>query len=118
MQELHNTVMGRRLIEHDIPEIHKQLKRIADALEGLVKKEAEKKEKVLKVMHGLKSIKKKPGEYEIHFKGDRWRVHRDGVGNIYWWYAEMIGNNSHPAFRGDSKNAVLEKLKASYNVTV
>lgn len=32
MTELHNTLMGRRLIEHDIPEIHTQLKRIADAL--------------------------------------------------------------------------------------
>lgn len=33
MTELHNTLMGRRLIEHDIPEIHSQLKRIADVLE-------------------------------------------------------------------------------------
>lgn len=33
MTELHNTIMGRRLIEHDIPEIHTQLKRIADVLE-------------------------------------------------------------------------------------
>lgn len=34
MIELHNTVMGRRLIEHDIPEIHHQLKRIGDLLEN------------------------------------------------------------------------------------
>jgi hypothetical protein len=33
MTELHNTIMGRKLIEHDIPEIAKQLKRIADILE-------------------------------------------------------------------------------------
>jgi len=33
MIELHNTIMGRRLIEHDIPEIHTQLKRIGDLLE-------------------------------------------------------------------------------------
>jgi hypothetical protein len=30
MPELHNTIMGRRLIEHTLPEIAKQLERIAD----------------------------------------------------------------------------------------
>ena len=34
MAELHNTVMGKRLIEHTLPEIAKQLERIADALEN------------------------------------------------------------------------------------
>lgn len=34
MIELHNTIMGRRLIEHDIPEIHTQLKRIGNILEN------------------------------------------------------------------------------------
>lgn len=33
MIEFHNTVMGRRLIEHTLPDIADQLKRIADALE-------------------------------------------------------------------------------------
>ena len=33
MPELHNTVMGKKLIEHTLPEIAKQLERIADALE-------------------------------------------------------------------------------------
>ncbi len=34
MAELHNTVMGKRLIEHTLPEIAKQLARIADILEA------------------------------------------------------------------------------------
>ena len=34
MAELHNTVMGKRLIEHTFPEIARQLERIADALEN------------------------------------------------------------------------------------
>jgi len=34
MAELHNTLMGRRLIEGDIPRIVKALERIADALEN------------------------------------------------------------------------------------
>ena len=47
--ELHNTIMGRRLIEYDIPEIHKQLERIADALEKANQlKEAEIKEQTIK----------------------------------------------------------------------
>lgn len=33
MPELHNTVMGKRLIEHTLPEIARQLERIANVLE-------------------------------------------------------------------------------------
>lgn len=33
MAELHETIMGRRLIEHTLPEIAEQLERIANALE-------------------------------------------------------------------------------------
>ena len=33
MAELHETLYGKKLFEHDIPEIAKHLKRIADALE-------------------------------------------------------------------------------------
>lgn len=41
MAELHNTIMGKKLIEHTLPEIAIQLKRIADTLEdnnGTLKK--------------------------------------------------------------------------------
>ena len=34
MPELHETMMGRKLIEHTLPEIAEQLKRVADALEN------------------------------------------------------------------------------------
>lgn len=33
MPELHETLMGRKLIEHTLPEIARQLARVADALE-------------------------------------------------------------------------------------
>jgi len=33
MAELHETIMGRKLIEHTLPNIGEQLERIADALE-------------------------------------------------------------------------------------
>lgn len=33
MAELHETMMGRKLIEHTLPDIARQLKRIANALE-------------------------------------------------------------------------------------
>lgn len=33
MPELHETLMGRTLIEHTLPEIAEQLKRIADIME-------------------------------------------------------------------------------------
>lgn len=34
MAELHNTLMGKKLIEHTLPEIAKQLERIANILEA------------------------------------------------------------------------------------
>jgi hypothetical protein len=37
--KLHETSMGRRFFEHDFPEMVKQLKRIADALEKTNTKE-------------------------------------------------------------------------------
>jgi hypothetical protein len=43
MAELHETMYGKKLLEHDIPEIHRQLKRIADSLQLLVEPLAEKK---------------------------------------------------------------------------
>lgn len=116
MAELHETMMGHKLIEYDIPEIHKQLKRIADLMERSLKQEAEKTERRNKQLHGIRIIKHKPGEYTAHYKGDDWRVYRDGVGNIYWWYAEPKNNPTGKAFRADSKNDAIEKLKASYNV--
>jgi hypothetical protein len=33
MAELHNTLMGKKLIEYTLPEIARQLERIADVLE-------------------------------------------------------------------------------------
>lgn len=33
MPELHETMMGRKLIEHTLPEIARQLARVADAME-------------------------------------------------------------------------------------
>ena len=33
MPELHNTIMGKKLIEHTLPEIARQLERIADSLD-------------------------------------------------------------------------------------
>jgi hypothetical protein len=33
MPELHETLMGRKLIEHTLPEIARQLARVADAME-------------------------------------------------------------------------------------
>ena len=43
MAELHETMYGKKLLEYDIPEIHHQLKRIADSLELLAQPLAEKK---------------------------------------------------------------------------
>jgi hypothetical protein len=34
MAELHETMMGRKLIEHTLPEIARQLQRVADAMEN------------------------------------------------------------------------------------
>jgi DNA-binding GntR family transcriptional regulator len=43
MAELHETLMGRKLIERTLPEIAEQLKRIADVMEKNVKEGDAKK---------------------------------------------------------------------------
>ena len=40
--ELHNTVMGHKLIQHTFPEIARQLERIANALEKANQREDQK----------------------------------------------------------------------------
>lgn len=119
MQELHQTLMGHKLIEHDVPEIHQQLKRIADALESLVSKEDnQRKLKAQNALYGVKIIKQKPGEYTAHYNGDEWRIYRIGIKHVYWWYAEPKHDPSAKAFRGDTKNDVITMMKNSYSVTL
>lgn len=116
MADLHQSIMGQKLIQHDIPEIHRQLKRIADTLDILVKREYEKKAKIINVLHGIKMVKVSPGDYTVEYRGDKWRVHRENIGYMYWWYGEKVGDNSARAFKADTKNDVLEKIKISYNL--
>lgn len=42
MPELHETLMGRKLIEHTLPEIARQLERLTDALEKANLREEQK----------------------------------------------------------------------------
>lgn len=43
MAELHETVMGKKLIEHTLPDIGSQLKRIANAMESANEKHDDQK---------------------------------------------------------------------------
>lgn len=53
---LHETIMGKKLIEQDIPQIAKQLSRIANSLEILVNKQEEFKEDKNDNLEYLKSV--------------------------------------------------------------
>jgi hypothetical protein len=62
--ELHDTIMGRRLIEHHIPEIHRQLERIATALEKAnTLKEMEIKEQAMKDLSEISKRKTDTGPF-------------------------------------------------------
>ena len=52
MTQLHETLMGRKLIEGTLPEIARQLKRIADSLE----KQTEEEKVVTPDMEDLKTL--------------------------------------------------------------
>lgn len=56
MADLHNTVMGKKLIEHTFPEIAYQLKRIADSMEN-------NDSALLKSLKSL--IEKEPNDQEL-----------------------------------------------------
>ncbi len=54
--QLHETIMGKRLIEHTLPEILNQLKRIANSLEKLEAKDKEEEadlDHLSSVMYGV-----------------------------------------------------------------
>jgi len=53
MNEFHNTLMGRKFYEADVPRIVKALERIATALENQVDIEEMKQLKILKKYHNL-----------------------------------------------------------------
>ena len=53
MPELHETLLGKKLIQHDIPEIAKQLERIADLLDKIL---SEKEKKISNIEY-LKSVR-------------------------------------------------------------
>ena len=57
MAELHETMYGRKLLEHDIPEISRQLKRIADLLEKSLNQDADKEKLVQSLKEKLKQRK-------------------------------------------------------------
>jgi len=57
MAELHETLMGRKLIQHDIPEIAKQLERIANSLDKILSEKETEGEKKVNNIDYLKSIR-------------------------------------------------------------
>ena len=61
MAELHNTVMGKRLIEHTLPEIARQLERIADVLEEKHNKKSQEDAELVKAarayLHNVLNVK-------------------------------------------------------------
>jgi len=61
MAELHNTVMGKRLIEHTLPEIARQLERIANVLEEKYNKKNEEDAELVKAarayLHNVLNVK-------------------------------------------------------------
>ena len=56
MAELHETLMGKKLIQHDIPEIAKQLERIANSLDKILSEKETEGQKVNNIDY-LKSIR-------------------------------------------------------------
>ena len=63
MAELHNTLMGKKLIEHTLPEIAKQLTRIADLLEVEATKNKQDAELVKAANAYLENSKRYNNEY-------------------------------------------------------
>jgi len=62
MAELHETMMGKKLIEHTLPEIAKQLERIADILDQ------DKVKQLIKLFPNDMDLGRHVREYYIRFK--------------------------------------------------
>ena len=62
MVELHETLMGKKLIEHTLPDIGSQLKRIANAMENANEKNDDKQ--VYDFLEQLEALTKDPATAE------------------------------------------------------
>ena len=80
MTQLHETLMGQKLISTNIPGIHHELKRIADLLETMVLMQGHTQK--AKDNRGIKLLK--PGSYVITIYGDVWSLDRDRWNSNIW----------------------------------
>ena len=96
--ELHNTLMGKRLIEGTLPDIAHQLKRIADSLEKLTESKS--------VSFGGNELDSIDEEYLMRLLGEE---------NAY---ASLLGLDVKPNFRGEgTAQSVLDFVERNGSVT-
>lgn len=80
MAELHETLMGQKLISTNIPGIHHELKRIADLLESYVVMQTKK----LRPSDNRSIVLVKPGMYRVTLCGDLWTLEQDRFNSKIW----------------------------------
>ncbi len=80
MAELHETLMGQKMISTNIPGIHHELKRIADLLETYVVMQTKK----LRPSDNRSIVLVKPGIYRVTLCGDLWTLEQDRFNSKIW----------------------------------
>jgi hypothetical protein len=114
MPQLHETMMGQKLISTNIPGIHHELKRIADLLETLVIMQGHSQK--AKDNRGITLLK--PGSYVVTIYGDVWNLDRDRWNSNIWRgvletavTTKKVGASVKAATKRDALLMIEEKYK-------
>lgn len=114
MPQFHETGYGRTYYEYQLPEITRQLTRIADALEKL--NEVPEKKAVAKTTTTPGITKRSAGEYTLEIKEDIWHIWKDPYSRISSWRAECTaGTFKDKHFKELQKKDVLNNIYECYN---
>lgn len=114
MPQLHETLMGQKLISTNIPGIHHELKRIADMLEIFITIQGHS----LKAKDNRGITLVKPGSYVVTMYGDLWELDRDRFNSNIWRATlntavttRKVGTQVKAATKRDALLLIEEKYK-------
>lgn len=120
MPQFHETMYGKRYYEAQLPELTRQLARIADALEKQnrlteVKVSAKKERKTARTI----LTKNSPGDYTVDIEGHSWHLYKDPYNTMGVWRAECTagGFKDRMNFKEPFKKDVLTKIYQLYENT-
>jgi hypothetical protein len=119
MIQFHKTGYGKRYYEHQLPELTRQLARVADALEK--QNEMKSLARTARIPKAPKPViyKRENGNYELTINKDKWLIYKDKFNRMGAWRAECtLGSfKDKHNFKEPHKKDVLASIHQLYENT-